>query len=66
MPFVPTENQVDSLNSLLKQLIRERIEVRLIRFIKWAESIKSWEIEVLCLEDIDRYKIKFDGTIEKG
>ncbi len=63
MPFVPTENQIDSLYFLLKQLRRERIEIRLIRFAKRVEGVKGYEIEVLCLEDIDRYVIYFDGRI---
>ena len=64
MPFVPTENQIDTLHSLLKQMRRENIEVRLIRFSKWTEDIKNCEIEVLCLEDADRYIIYFDGRME--
>ncbi len=63
MPFVPTEQQIDSLYFLLKQLRREKIEVRLIRFAKWAEDIRYCEIEILCLEDMDRYIIYFDGTM---
>ncbi|MBI2995448.1 MAG: hypothetical protein HYY52_01895 [Candidatus Melainabacteria bacterium] len=65
MPFIPTEEQINSLYSLLKQMKRERIEVRLIRFINWGDKsdIKNCEIEVLCLEDLDRYKISFDGKI---
>ena len=64
MPFVPTEKQVDSLHFLLKQFVREKIEIRLIRFIKWVEKdIKSCEIEVLCLEQDDIYKIQHDGRI---
>lgn len=65
MPFIPTENQIDSLNFLLKQLKRERIKIRLVRFINWADEndVKNCELEILCLEDIDRYKIKFDGRI---
>ena len=63
MPFVPTEQQIDSLYFLLKQLRREKIEVRLIRFAKWTGDIKSCEIEILCLEDVDRYIIYFDGTM---
>lgn len=67
MPFVPTEKQVDSLHSLLKQFIRENVEIRLIRFAKWAEKdIRNCEIVVLCYEDIDRYKILYDGKIERG
>ena len=65
MPFVPTEKQIDSLCSLLKQFIREGTEVRVIRFMRMAEpSIGGNEIEVLCLEDEDRYNILFDGTIK--
>ncbi len=65
MPFVPTEKQIDSLHFLLKQLKREIIEIRLIRFINWGNKndIKICELEILCLEDIDRYKIQFDGKI---
>lgn len=67
MPFVPTEKQVDSLYSLLKQFIREKIEVRLIRFIKWAEGdIKNCVLEVLCLEETDKYYIYYDGKIKEG
>ncbi len=65
MAFVPTEKQIDNLNFLLKQLAREMIEVRLIRFMKMAQhSIGSNVIEVLCLEDEDRYLIHYDGKIE--
>ena len=66
MPFIPTEKQIDSLHSLLKQLKRERIEIRLIRFTNWADirDIKNCELEVICLEDVDRYIIYFDGRIE--
>ena len=48
MPFVPTEKQIDSLHSLLKQLKRERIEIRLIRFTNWAgiRDIKNCELEI--------------------
>ncbi len=64
MPFVPTEKQVNSLYFLLKQLVRENVEIRLIRFAKWAEGdIRNCEIELLCLEDIDRYIIYYDGVI---
>ncbi len=65
MPFVPTENQIDSLHFLLKQLKREKIKIRIIRFINWAneDDIKNCELEVLCIEDSDRYKIRFDGKI---
>ena len=67
MPFVPTEKQVDSLHFLLKQLVREKVEIRLIRFAKWAEvDIRNCEIIVFCFEDIDRYKILYDGKIERG
>lgn len=67
MPFIPTEKQIDSLYLLLKQMRRERIEIRLIRFINWADmdDIKNCEIEVLCLEDLDRYIIYFDGRIKQ-
>ena len=66
MPFVPTENQIDSLHSLLRQFRRERIEIRLIRFINLADKsdIKNCKIEVLCLEDEDRYYIYPDGKIK--
>ena len=65
MPFIPTEKQVESLNILLKQLIREMVEVRLIRFMRLAEStIGNNIIEILCLEDHDRYYIYFDGRID--
>ena len=63
MAFIPTEKQIDSLYLLLKQLAREKIEVRVIRFIKWAEDPLNWEMEVVCFEDIDRYKIYFNGKI---
>jgi len=43
---------------------REKIEIRLIRFAKWTEDIQGDEIEVFCLEDIDRYRIYYDGTIK--
>ena len=67
MPFVPTEKQVNSLNDLIKQLVRENIEIRLIRFNSWAhkKDIKNCEVEVVCLEEVDRYIIYFDGTIEQ-
>ena len=66
MPFVPTEKQVDSLHFLLKQLVRERVEIRLIRFAKWAEGdIRNCEIEVLCLEHVDKYIIYYDGRIKE-
>lgn len=62
MPFVPTEKQIDSLHTLLRQLVRERTEIRLIRFMKMAEpSIGGNIIEVLCFEDVDRYRIYYDG-----
>ena len=65
MPFVPTEQQVDSLYFLLKQLVREQIEIRLIRFAKWAEGdIRHCEVEVFCFEEEDKYKIFHDGTIK--
>lgn len=65
MAFIPTEKQIDSLHSLLKQLIREGVEIRLIRFMKMAQyGIWSNVIEVSCLEDEDRYKIYYDGRIE--
>lgn len=65
MPFVPTEKQIDGLYLLLKQLLREGIEIRLIRFMRMAEPcIGGNVIEVLCLEDIDRYEIYHDGTID--
>lgn len=64
MAFVPTEKQVESLYILLKQLVREKVEIRLIRFTKWTEgNIKSCQVEILCLEDTDRYKINYDGKI---
>lgn len=65
MPFVPTENQIESLYFLLKQIRRENIEIRLIRFNNWTSinDIKNCEIEILCLEDVDRYIIYFDGTM---
>ena len=68
MPFVPTEKQVSSLHFLLKQLIRERVEIRLIRFNNWAHTkdIRNCDIEVLCLEDEDRYEIYYDGSIIGG
>jgi len=66
MSFVPTQKQVDSLFLILTQLIRENIEIRLIRFIKWAEGdIRNCELEVLCQEDVDRYLISWDGKIRQ-
>lgn len=66
MPFIPTEKQVDSLANLLKQFIREKIGVRLIRFERWSEpNIKDCIIEVCCLEDEDRYFIFYDGIIDQ-
>ena len=66
MPFIPTEKQIDSLYLLLKQFRRERVEIRLIRFINLADinDIKNCKIEVLCLEDEDRYYIYPDGKIK--
>ncbi|MBI3591428.1 MAG: hypothetical protein HY094_08660 [Candidatus Melainabacteria bacterium] len=68
MPFIPTEKQVSSLHFLLKQLIRERVEIRLIRFNNWTHptDVKNCDVEILCLEDEDRYKIYYDGTIIEG
>ena len=63
MPFVPTQNQIDSLYMLLTQLRRENIEIRLIRFVNWAGNLKDCELEVLPLEEEDRYIIYFDGKI---
>lgn len=63
MPFIPTEKQVDSLHSLLKQFVREKIEIRIIRFVKWAEEIKNCEIEIFCFEEADKYRVLYDGTI---
>lgn len=64
MPFVPTQKQVDSLYFLLKRFVIENTEIRLIRFMRTVEpSIGGNIIEVLCLEDSDRYKIYYDGTI---
>ena len=65
MPFVPTEKQIESLYFLLKQLVRENIEIRLIRFIKWTNNVKNYEIEVNCLEEEDRYIIYFNGKVEQ-
>ena len=65
MAFIPTENQIDSLHFLLKQLARERVEIRLIRFAKWAEGdIRQCQIEIFCFEEEDKYKILYDGTIK--
>lgn len=65
MSFVPTNKQIESLYMLLKQLARENVEIRIIRFARWAEgNIKHCEIEVFCYEDIDKYKILYDGTIK--
>ena len=68
MPFIPTQKQAISLSSLIDQLIRENIEIRLIRFNTWTHSkdMKNCEIEICCLEDDDRYKIYYDGTVVKG
>lgn len=64
MPFVPTEKQRIALNDLIKQFIAERTEIRVIRFMRMAEpSIGGNIIEVLCLEDEDRYKIYYNGKI---
>ena len=66
MPFVPTEKQIDSLNFLLKQLAREKIEIRLIRFENWSgKDVKGNEMEIVCLEDKDRYIIYYNGTVEQ-
>ena len=65
MPFIPSQEQIDSLYSLLKQLRSERIEIRLIRFTQWATGKENCEIEILCLENIDRYLIYYDGKIEE-
>lgn len=65
MPFVPTQNQIDSLYMLLTQLRRENIPVRIIRFAEWTNDIKNCEVELLCLEDEDRYTIHYDGRIKR-
>ncbi len=64
MPFVPTKKQLKALSSLMDQLEREGIKIRLIRFDDYSDVIGNYIIEVLCLEDEDRYKIFFDGTIK--
>lgn len=65
MPFVPTRKQAKSLNNLIERLILENVEIRLIRFTKWVENNpNTYEIEVLCYEDEDRYTILYDGTIK--
>ena len=64
MPFVPTRKQAKSLNDLIERLILENIEIRVIRFMRMSvPSIGGNIIEVLCLEDEDRYEILYDGTI---
>lgn len=65
MPFVPTEKQIDSLHTLLRQLRREKIEIRVIRFNTWTHKndIANCEIEVCCLEDEDRYIIYYNGKM---
>lgn len=65
MPFVPTQEQIDSLYMLLTQLRRESVKVRLVRFINWSEDIKDCELRIFCFEDEDRYKIFWDGNIEQ-
>ena len=66
MPFVPTEKQRIVLNDLIKQFIAERTEIRVIRFMKLAEQgIGNNVIEVLCIEDVDRYFIYYDGKIKQ-
>lgn len=66
MAFVPTIKQVNSLYFLLHQLVRENIEVRLIRFITWSKkNIQDSVLEILCLEDEDRYLIFYNGIIDK-
>ena len=65
MPFIPTEKQVDSLYFLLKQLVREKIEIRLIRFANLAGgNMRGNQVEVFCFEEEDKYKIFYDGTIK--
>ena len=65
MAFVPTSEQIDSLYFLLKQLRRENIEIRTIRFEKLAEKgINNYIVDVVCLEDEDRYTIFYNGRIE--
>lgn len=67
MPFVPSQKQVDSLYMLLTQLVRERIEIRIIRFINWVkkEDLNHCEIEIVCLEDEDKYTIYSGGKIKQ-
>lgn len=50
---------------LLTQLRRENIPVRMIRFAEWTNDIKNCEVELLCLEDEDRYTIHYDGRIKR-
>lgn len=66
MPFIPTVEQVDSLYMLLQQFIREHEEIRVIRFINWADgrNPRNCDIEVCGLEDEDKYLIRYDGRIE--
>ena len=63
MAFVPTQRQVDGLYLLLTQFVRENEAVRVIRFIERSRSIEDCMIEVVCIEDIDRYIINYDGRI---
>ena len=63
MGFVPTQEQVDSLYLLLTQFVRENEAVRVIRFIERFRAVEGHMIEVVCIEDIDRYIIKHDGRI---
>ena len=64
MPFVPTKKQLQSLYFLLNQFEREKIKIRLVRFSDYSQAIEDCLIEILCLEDEDRYKIFHDGRIK--
>ena len=63
MPFVPTRKQLKTLYSLLDQLERENVKLRVIRFHGYSNDKTDNVVEVLCLEDEDRYLIGFDGSM---
>ena len=66
MPFVPTRKQLTSLYELLDQLERERIKLRVVRFNGYSDDVTYNVIEVLCLEEEDRYLVYYNGkTINK-
>ncbi len=62
MTFIPAENQIHSLYFLLLQLRREGVPIRVIRFLQ-NDIIDYNVIEVACYEDIDKYRVLYNGKI---